>query len=394
LVGDHLLVEISKRLRECMRPSDTVARLGGDEFVILVEGFYDLGEVTRFADRIQESFRTPFDILGNQIYTSASIGILNASESHSTSEDIMRDADTAMYSAKRAGKARHEVFDDNMFAEARETLRLETDLRHAVENGDFTVLYQPIVSLPTGELHSLEALARWNHPELGQVPPSKFVPLAEEIGWIDKLGEQVLTKACSQVKEVFNAFDGLGDVKLSLNLSCKQFADPHLVDRISAVLRKTEFQPDRIKLEITESVFFEYQDRALEMLHRLCELGIETDIDDFGTGYSNLSYLVRLPISTLKIDRSFIGLMAESQANREVIRTVISMAGNLGLKVVAEGIETEEQRDALRHLGCDLGQGFLFAKPMSVFELNNWLMEKRMSFVPDVAVVSPIDTVQ
>ena len=395
LIGDRLLIAISMRLRECMRPTDTVARLGGDEFIILVEGEFDPGEVTRIAERIHERFGEPFEISGNLIYSSASIGILNASPNHLSSEDMMRDADTAMYSAKRAGKARHEVFDEEMHAAARETLQLETDLRKAVENEEFTVRYQPIFELSSGKLFGLEALARWEHPDLGKVPPSKFVPLAEEIGWIDQLGEQVMRKACSQIKKMIGEHGGLGNVKLSVNLSSRQFANPDMVDRVSEILDETRFPADRLKLEITESVFFEYQDRALEMLDRLCKLGVETDIDDFGTGYSNLSYLVRLPISTLKIDRSFVGMMAESPANREVIRTVILMARNLGLKVVAEGIETEEQRDALTYLGCDLGQGFLFAKPMSPADLDKWLLENRgVAFTPDLSDASPIETLQ
>lgn len=369
LVGDRLLIAISRRLKDCMRPSDTVARLGGDEFTILVEGNYDFGEVTRIAERIQQKFSVPFDISGNEIYSSASIGILHASETHLTSADMMRDADTAMYQAKRAGKARHEVFDQNMHAAARETLHLETDLRRAVENEEFSVLYQPIVSLRDGSLRGVEALARWEHAELGSIPPSKFVPLAEEIGWIDALGEQIMRMACTQMREaVVN-----GDFKLSVNLSCRQFANHDMVERVLSILSETDFPADKLKLEITESVFFEFQDRAIQMLNRLRALGIETDIDDFGTGYSNLGYLVRVPISTLKIDRSFVGLISENDANREVVRTVVSLAGNLGLKVIAEGIETEVQHAALASLGCDLGQGYLFARPMSAEDFLDYL---------------------
>ncbi len=365
VVGDGLLIAISRRLRDCMRPSDTVARLGGDEFTILVEGNYDLAEVTRIAERIQEKFGEPFDIGGNVIYSSASIGILHASAKHVSSEDMMRDADTAMYQAKRAGKARHEIFEEKMHAVARETLKLETDLRRAIENHDFSVLYQPIVSLTSGAIVAVEALARWQHPELGKISPTKFVPLAEEIGWIDRLGDQILRRACSQMRDIFKNNPFAGDAKLSVNLSCREFANENLVTRIHNVLMDVGFPPEKLKLEITESVFFEHHDRAIEMLRKLREIGIETDIDDFGTGYSNFGYLVRLPVSTLKIDRSFVGLMDESSANREVIKTVISLARTLGLKVVAEGIETEQQRDKLHALGCDLGQGFFFARPMA-----------------------------
>lgn len=373
LVGDGLLIAISKRLRECMRPSDTVARLGGDEFIILVEGRYDLSEVTRIAERIHEKFGDPFEISGNIIYSSASIGILHASEKHVTSEDMMRDADTAMYQAKRAGKARHEVFDEKMHAAARETLWLETELRRAIENHDFSVLYQPIVSLTSGEVVAVEALARWQHPELGKVSPAKFVPLAEEIGWIDRLGDQILRRACSEMLDIFEINPNAKNAKLSVNLSSREFANADLVPRIHNVLLNVGFPPNRLKLEITESVFFEFHDRAIEMLRKLREIGIETDIDDFGTGYSNLGYLVRLPVSTLKIDRSFVGLMDESSANREVIKTVISLARTLGLKVIAEGIETEQQKEKLGALGCDFGQGYFFAKPMTADMFEEFL---------------------
>ncbi len=389
IMGDRLLISISKRLRDCMRPADTVARLGGDEFTILVEGIHDLDEVTRIAERIQEEFKLPFQIAGTEIYSSASIGILHASPTHSTSEEMMRDADTAMYQAKRSGKARHEIFDESMYVVARETLQLETDLRKAIEKNEFSVLYQPIVSLDTDEVVGIEALARWDHPEFGKISPGKFVPLAEEIGWIDALGELVMRKACTQIKDVFNELENTHDLKLSVNLSCKQFARHNLVERIAQVLEETEFPAHRIKLEITESVFFEYQDRAIEMLNHLRGLGIETDIDDFGTGYSNLGYLVRLPIATLKIDRSFVGMLSESGANREVIRTIILLARNLGIKVITEGIETEAQRDELRNLGCDLGQGYFFARPMTAEHFKLFLEKRTPSFVPGLGGYDP-----
>jgi diguanylate cyclase (GGDEF)-like protein/PAS domain S-box-containing protein len=394
-VGDHLLVAISKRLHECMRPSDTVARLGGDEFTILVEGDHALSEVTRIAERVQQKFGLPFQVKGHEIYSSASIGILHASDAHLTSEDMMRDADTAMYQAKRSGKARHEVFNREMYTAAKETLRLETDLRRAVEGNEFTVLYQPIFSLQTGEVYGIEALARWHHFELGEILPSKFVPLAEEIGWIDQLGDQIMTIACNEINGIFEQSNNKNDIKLSVNFSSRQFVNADMVERVVRILDNTGFPPNRLKLEITESVFFEYQDRALEMLNRLRALGIETDIDDFGTGYSNLGYLVRLPISTLKIDRSFVGMMLENPANREVIRTVISLARNLGLKVVAEGIETEAQREALNYLGCDFGQGYLFAKPMPAEELRSWFTQIHSpSFSGTLDTASSIETVQ
>ncbi len=395
IVGDRLLVAISKRLHDCMRPSDTVARLGGDEFTILVEGNYDLVEVTRIAERIQQKFNLAFDINGNEIYSSASIGILHASEAHSSSEEMMRDADTAMYRAKRLGKARHEVFDHEMFAEAKETLRLETDLRRAVEKDELRVYYQPIFSLATGEVRGAEALARWEHPELGDIPPSKFIPLAEEIGWIDALSEKVMRRSCAEVGSIYRDIPNCEFLKLSINLSCRQFANLQLDTTISNILFETEFPAANLKLEITESVFFEYQERAIEVLNRLRNEGISIDIDDFGTGYSNLSYLVRLPISTLKIDRSFVTPITGNGENTEIVQTIVSLAKNLGLRTIAEGIETNEQLEALKKLRCEEGQGYLFAKPMTADEFREFLTERPLTFVQrPIDNVSVIDRVQ
>ncbi len=372
LIGDQLLIGIAGRLRDCMRPPDIVARLGGDEFMILVEGRYYSEKLTQIANRIQRQFAQPFDLYGQEVYSSASIGILRASEQHMTSEDVMRDADTAMYQAKRSGRSRHAVFDENMHTVAKETLLLETDLRKAIERYEFEVQYQPIYSLITGELESVEALARWNHPVLGEIPPSKFIPLAEETGMIDPLGELVLDKACTEIGDIY---DAIGDrkLKLSVNLSCRQFAQPFLVRQVKNILARTGFPPTRLKFEITETVFFEYQERAIDMLNQIRDLGIDIDIDDFGTGYSNLSYLVRLPISTLKIDRVFVNPIDNAGANTEIVRTIIAMARNLDLKVIAEGIETQAQLDALKDLGCESGQGFLLASPMSSGELALFL---------------------
>ena len=368
LIGDQLLIGIAARLRDCMRPPDIVARLGGDEFMILVEGRYYSEKITRISHRIQRQFDRPFDLYGQEVYSSASIGILRASENHMTSEDVMRDADTAMYQAKRSGRSQHAVFDENMHAAAKEILLLETDLRKAIEKYEFDVEYQPIFSLTTGDIEGVEALARWNHPQLGEILPSKFIPLAEETGLIDPLGELILDKACTEIGRIYKVV-AIDSLKLSVNLSCRQFAQPFLVNQVKNILNRTDFPAGRLKLEITETVFFEYQERAIEMLNQLRDLGIDLDIDDFGTGYSNLGYLVRLPISTLKIDRSFVNLINDDGANTELVRTIIAMAKNLDLKVIAEGIETNSQLDALKKLSCESGQGFLLARPMSADEL-------------------------
>ena len=375
LAGDELLVKISERLRECLRPMDTVARLGGDEFVVLVEGKYDAAEVVQIAERIQQKFRTPFYIRDKEVYSSASMGILHASDSHYSSEDMMRDADTAMYQAKKAGKARHEIFDEKMHTAATETLQLETDLRRAVEKEDFSIEYQPIFSLSTGEVEGVEALARWNHPTFGNVCPDKFISLAEEIGVIDTLGKFVLRQACTEIQKLDTELGLDRPLLLSVNLSCRQFANANLPHSIKEILAETGFRPRNLRLEITESVFFEYQDQAVEMLAGLCEMGIELNVDDFGTGYSNLSCLMRLPISMLKIDRSFVSMIGRSVEDVELVRAIVSLARTLGLRVVGEGVENPNQLAELKRLNCDAAQGFLFAAPMNIKLLTNYLRQ-------------------
>ncbi len=389
LAGDQLLVAIAARLRDSMRPPDIVARLGGDEFVILVEGRFFNEEVTQIADRIQRQFRRPYTVNEREVYSSASIGILHAGEGHLTAEDMMRDADTAMYHAKRSGKARHEVFDEAMHVNAKETLQLETDLRRAIENSEISVYYQPIYRLSDRQIIGIESLARWVHPEMGEIEPERFVMLAEEIGWIDSLGEAVLAKAATETACLFRSPDRPAELKLSVNISSKQFARPQLVPRIKQILDTIRFPLNCLKLEITESVIIAYQERAVEMLHHLRGLGIEVDIDDFGTGYSNLSYLVRLPISTLKIDRSFVSSIKEKGANAEIVKTIISLARNLGLKVVAEGIETESQAEALMSFGCERGQGYLFSKPLPISEL----IEMISIYKPSEPLTRPIEEI-
>ena len=372
--GDRLLVGIAERLRDCLRPNDLVARLGGDEFTILVEGSYDSAEVVRIAERLQEKFTEPFDLGGHEIYSSASIGILHRSEKHLTPEDMMRDADTAMYQAKRAGKACHEVFSEEMHEDVKETLQLETDLRKAIEREELSVFYQPIYSLRSNKIQGFEALARWHHKTLGLIMPDRFISLAEELGLIDALGEQILRMACQQGQILKKNFPADASFTMSVNLSCKQFAKLDLVETIHRILKDTGFSPHELKLEITESVFFEHREKAVEMLHRLRDLGIEINIDDFGTGYSNLSYLMQLPISTLKIDRSFISPIDNTEGrNLEIVQTILMLADSLGIKVIAEGVETEAQIEQLKKLKCEGAQGYFFSKPMSFDDTNEYL---------------------
>ena len=375
-VGDELLIGIAARLNDCLRPSDLVARLGGDEFTILVEGRYNQSEVVRIADRINEKFAQSFNLSGHQIYSSASIGILHAAENHLTPADIMRDADTAMYQAKRAGKARYEVFNRGMHVAVKETLKLETDLRLAVEKQVFNVFYQPIYTLATGKLEGFEALARWEHETLGVIPPAKFIPLAEEIGLIDALGEQIMRRACEQGCILKAHLPAGAPFSLSVNLSVKQFANDDLVKNIEKILCETSFSPHQLRLEITETVFLEFKEKAVVMLEELRALGVEINIDDFGTGYSNLNYLARLPISVLKIDRSFIAPIQANGENAEIVRTIVMLARNLKMRVIAEGVENTAQLELLKKLRCEAAQGYYFAKPMNFEDTTNFLAEK------------------
>ncbi len=377
IIGDQLLIQIAEHLQDCVRPTDLVARLGGDEFIIMVEGKFDENEIIKVAERVQAKFNEPFDLSGNEVYSSASIGVLHNTADHETAEDMMRDADTAMYQAKRAGKARHEVFDPDMHELAKETFQLETDLRRAVEKEEFTVFYQPIYSLGREErIEGFEALARWNHSSLGNIPPNKFIPLAEEIGLINSLGEQIIRKACREMQMIHKILDSPKPLILSVNLSCKQFAQRNLVKNIKKILDETGFSARNLKIEITETVFFKHREKAIGMLTDLKELGIEINIDDFGTGYSNLSYLTQLPISTLKIDRSFIDAIENKNRNIEIVQTIITLARSLGMKVIAEGVENQLQLDNLKKLNCEGAQGFYFAKPMSFEEMKEFINAK------------------
>jgi len=364
MVGDQLLVGVARRLEACLRPGDTVARLGGDEFVILLEELAGDDDAIDIARRVQEAVTQPFQIGGHEVFTTASLGIAPSSTGYERAEDLLRDADTAMYRAKLLGKNRHVVFDKAMHDRAVELLQMETDLRRAVERQEFFVQYQPIVSLATGRTSSFEALVRWQHPERGLVPPGEFIPVAEETGLIVPLGLWVLEEACRQMRRWQVEQSVAPDVTVSVNLSGKQFSQADLMGQVSSVLRQTGLAPSNLKLEITESMVMENIETAIDSLGQLRSLGIGLSIDDFGTGYSSLSYLHRFPIDTLKIDRSFVTRMTENSENAEIVRTIVTLARSLEMSVVAEGIEQMEQLDALRALDCDYGQGYLFSRPV------------------------------
>ncbi len=360
--GDQLLLGISHRLERHLRHVDTIARFGGDEFAILLDGIEDASDAIRVADRVQKELAVPFYLDGQEIFTSASIGIALSTTGYDRIEDILRDADTAMYRAKAQGKARHEVFDKVMHARAVALLQLETDLRYAVERQEFRVQYQPIISLATGRLSGFEALVRWQHPERGLIFPGDFIPTAEETGLIIPLGQIVLREACRQMSQWQNQFPSDQPLTLSVNLSGKQFNQPDLVEQVKDILQETGLDPCSLQLEITESVIMDNAETATAMLEQLRALNVQLSIDDFGTGYSSLSYLHRFPISILKIDRSFVGRMGVGDENTEIVQTILTLACKLGMDVVAEGIETQEQLSQLISLKCEYGQGFFFSK--------------------------------
>jgi diguanylate cyclase (GGDEF)-like protein len=364
MAGDQLLVGVAHRLEAAMRPGDTVSRLGGDEFTILLDDIKDADEAEAVAERLQRELASAFNLSGHEVFTTVSIGIALSAEDYHRPEDILRDADTAMYRAKQLGKARHEVFDQAMHVLAMDRLGLERDMRGAVERREMFLQYQPIVSLATGSLRGFEALVRWQHPERGLIPPAEFIPIAEETGMIIPIGKWVLGEACRQMSRWQKLSRLDGPLPVSVNLSGKQFLQPDLLEQIQEVLRETGLDPRGLKLEITETVVMENIETATHTLEQLRALGVELSIDDFGTGYSSLSYLQRFPVSTLKIDRSFVSRMTESDGTAQIVRTIAKLAQTMGMDVVAEGVETESQCSQLRAFECEFGQGYFFSRPM------------------------------
>ena len=360
--GDELLVELARRLKAMLRPTDLLARLGGDEFALLLEDVHRARDAVGLAERVQKELQKPFRLRNMDLSMSASIGITFGSTDYTSTEQIIRDADTAMYKAKSDGKARYAIFDASLQQHVAEQLRLETELRRGLGKGEIFLDYQPIFALRGGRLTGFEALARWRHPERGVLEPASFVPLAEETGLIIPLGRWVLHEACRQMAQFARA--GGKNLRMSVNVSGRQMADPAFGEEVKRVISEAGISPSQLTLEVTESVLMDSRSEAMAMLRELRAAGVALSIDDFGTGHSSLAYLAQLPIDQLKIDRSFIAPLGEGDDRGEIVRAILTLGRALSKQVLAEGIETQSQLSILQDLGCEVGQGFLLSRPL------------------------------
>ena len=386
--GDQLLISIANRLRLEIRRGDTVAsmataaRLGGDEFVVVLDQLKEHHDAVRVTERIIQTLKEPYDLNGNVVHITASVGITTNSIKYNSPEEMIRDADTAMYRAKAAGKACCMLFDRQMHEAAIRRLKLENDLRNALDQSQLLLHYQPIVSLFTGVPIGLEALIRWHHPEHGMISPMEFIPLAEEIGMIVPVGYWVLDEACRQLSQWRKAHPEFSDISISVNLSRKQLAAPELVGSIAQIMQKHSISAKDLNLEITESSIMNDPEEAVRVLHQIRRMDIELHMDDFGTGYSSLSCLHRFPISGLKIDRSFVSNMVEREDYGLVIDAIISLSHKLGHRLVAEGVETAEQVVLLQTMGCQFAQGYYFSKPLAPAAAEAFVLEKKKTALP------------
>lgn len=389
-MGDRLIRNVAKRLSALIREEDTVARFSGDKFGIILTDLLNRDEATSFADRMAKRLSEPYTLDGRQVFSSAKIGIAYGNSKYPEAEDILRDADIAMYYSKDNSDS-YVIFDQKMHIRAVTRLQLETDLRFAIERNEFELYYQPIVDLNTSSLSGFEALVRWNHPQRGVVPPNEFIPISESTGLIIPMTVQILHSACRQVVAWKKKMPAGSPLSVAVNLSGKHFGHPALVEQITTVINETGIDPSSLKLELTESAVMESAETAILMLKQIKETGVQISIDDFGTGYSSLSYLHRFPIDLLKVDRSFVSAMEENTENGEIVRTVIALAKALNLKVVAEGIESVHQFHQLRVLGCEYGQGYLFSKPLQVADIERLLADTNRwrNILPSSSIIPP-----
>lgn len=371
VIGDELLIAVSRRIQDCLPDTALVARLGGDEFIILLREIVNPNEATDLAERISKALTQPFNLKGYEIFTSASIGIVSSATEQTKAENFLRDADIAMYHAKSQGKARYEVFDTLMHTQSRERLQLEMDLRYAIEKGRFEVYYQPIISSESRTVAGFEALVRWHHPTRGMVSPNQFIPIAEETGLIVQLGQWVLLEACRQLSIWQLRYSESCCLFMSVNISVRQLLQPDFLEQVMQTLQDTKLNPRFLKLEVTESTIINNIEVAGSKLESLREKGVQLSIDDFGTGYSSLSQLHNLPISILKIDRSFVSQMMHDEGCLEITKTVILLAQGLNINVVAEGVETQAQFEQLKQLGCRYHQGYLFSPALPARDVEN-----------------------
>ena len=374
LAGDQFLIQLAERFKACIRPYDMAARLSGDEFAILLDNLESLDEAIIVAKRLQNNISKPLSLGNQEVYPSISIGIASSQLQYQTVEEILRDADTAMYHAKRAGKSRFVVFDESMHQKAKELLQLDGDLRHAIDHQQLQLYYQPIISLGLRNLVGFEALLRWNHPERGLIDSDTFIPIAEETNLIYQIGMWTIQEACRQLASWKQIPAIQIPLSVNVNLSARQLSDTNLVRCVKNLIEKYGIADDELKLEITESIAMENSQQTIKVFNQLRQIGIPLVIDDFGTGYSSLSYLNRFPIDTLKIDRSFVSRVNLNTENTSIsiIHSIIGLAHSLGVKVVAEGVEKEEHMDYLRQARCDYGQGYLFAKPLTAENATCW----------------------
>lgn len=364
-IGDQLLNALSKRLKSCIRRCDTLARLGGDEFAILLEGITGLDEALMVCDRIHTTLKRPFKLSSYEVFANISIGVVCSDIGYEQSSDLLRNADTALYRAKGQGGGCQAVFDQTMHKRAVALWQMATQAQFAVEREELSLHYQPVINTNTGRVIAVEALIRWNHPHYGSISPGEFIPVMEETGVITLIGQWVLKEACQQIYRWQQQLPMSGPIKINVNLSARQLAQSDLAQQVRAVLTETRLPESLLWLEITETAIMQNSQQGLEVLQQLKSLGVGLCIDDFGIGYSSLSRLQQLPIDLIKIDRSFVQHIGPRGENTEIVRTIIDLANNLGMDIVAEGVETEEQLTGLRSLGCDNIQGFYFARPMT-----------------------------